>query len=573
MHQNGLGRGIFMGGVGKSFTDDARKGLSERLRAYINRSSIKTAFMIYSIAAVMAAALLSFFVAGVTSTLYADSTAQQSRYSGAYLYDPQENMLLPAVSFPWYVDIDYAAGAKREEGIPDEGADAESAQDAVPSLTLSSNPMPVYFERVDADPEFYPSIDLDDLPAGIEIMSIADMDFDQGFADDDLGVAPTGPNPESLSFGEIAEYDAAANAARGDIDALRSALESSRPNKMPHISYVGYYVYLGEGTWADVYIWMTVLAVPAACVLCFALAARRFYRTKLQRPIESMGEAVRRVADGDLDFSLEVEDGGELGDLGRSFEAMRSELSKANRAMWHAAENRRRASTAFAHDLRTPLTVLSGRAEMLAEFAPSGAIDADQVVEVARAMQRQTARLTAFVESMRDLDALESFVPNPTETDVSEWFQQEGEDACELARGKGLDCVVSGPDVGIKADIDVHATARIVQNLVGNAIRHANSVVRLSCTASGNTLELCVDDDGPGFSEDALSHAIEPYWREKEPNGSEEADGRNASHFGLGLNISAVLCDKLDGTLFLSNNQDGGGHVVVSLPLAHHAGR
>ncbi len=535
-----------MGRVRRPAASGEKKRGAHGLSAFVRRLSVKSAFVAYALAAVVAAALLSVAVVGICSSLYAEATHEQSRYSGVYIYDADHNELVPATSASWLA-ADVSEGSSEASRIPS-----------------------FYVRMVNADPEYYPSIPLDELPQGFEMMRVTDMDVDPDLPGDAQSAAPASP---ALSFDTLAAYDAAANDARGDVQALQESLPQTARDSGAFASYVGYYVYVAEGVWADAFVWASVVAVPAVCVACFVVAARRFYRTKLQKPIEAMDDAARRIASGDLDFSLDMEDGGELGRLCESFEAMRRELDRTNRAAWRAAENRRRANAAFAHDMRTPLTVLSGRAEMLAQFAPAGAIDGEQVGEVARSMQRQTDRLATYVESMRDLDELETMRLNAAPVEAEEWFGQICEDARELTASGGRTFERSSSGLCVTARFDAQAAARIAENLVGNAVRHAKSRVSVRCAWEEGVLSLRVSDDGDGFSDDALAHASEPYWREERgsaetPEGDKaDGPGRSASrtadslrplHFGLGLNICSVLCERMGGGLSLENAEEGG---------------
>lgn len=588
-----MGRGVLLGRV----EGGASQGRSKHpIRSYLRRCSVRSAFLTYALAAVVAAVALSVAVVGASAALYSQATEQQTRYSGVYLYDAQRNALVPATSVTWYFkstdagslqlqdasDLNTgsqdAASSQGDSQLADEQDVADGGQGAASDSGQSGEDGQLasyYIERLGANPEYYPTIYLDDPPDGFDMMAIADMDAEVVGTSGDTG---RGASLPELSFETLSAYDDAVCEERGGSQAAYDALPSGGDGRKPLVSPVGYYVYVAEGTWADAFVWLTVVAVPAVCVGSFVVAARRFYRTKLQDTLEAMDAAAQRIASGDLDFTLRTEDGGELGRLCESFETMRSELDRSNRALWRAAENRRRANAAFPHDLRTPLTVLSGRAEMLAQFAPTGALGPEQVADVARAMQRQTARLSTYVESMRDLDALESYEPKSCAIDVREWFAQLSHDASDLCAQHGVACETHAPNAPGLVLFDAQAASRIAENLVGNATRHAESKVGVRCEWSGDALTLTVQDDGPGFSSEALEHACEPYWSEgrhralSDPEARATDDGvrrnpkREEPHFGLGLNICTVLCEKLGGSLDLGNAPSGGGVATATIP-------
>lgn len=508
-----------------------------RFRSYVATCSVKSAFILYALAAVVSAVALSCLVAGITSSIYSEVTVAQTRNSGMYLYDKDKNSLVPATTLTWYFPSD------------------------------ESEPQSVYVERGDSGSEYYPVIDLDAPPDGFDMMAVDDMDADWWSVNGVGSPSAASPiDPATLTFDTLPTYDETTNAARGDLAAVRAILSSDGSSRVPLVSRVGYYVYLAEGTWAEVFVWLTVVAIPFVCVACFVVAGRAFYRAKIEEPVRVMDDAARRIAAGDLDFSVTVNDGGELGNLAGSFETMRAELERAERAAWRSAENRRRANAAFAHDLRTPLTVLSGRAEMLEQFAPSGTLDGGQVADVARAMLRQTARLESYVASVRDVDALESYEPREVEVDGACWFAREVQAARDIADAYGVSLAARCDTLPKRMTFDGEAASRIVLNLVSNAARHAKTQVALVALWDDDVLRLRVEDDGEGFSQEALDNATKPYWRETEADES----CQSGAHFGLGLNICAVLCDKLGGRLELSNAESGGA-VAEAFLHAHSA--
>ena len=81
-------------------------------------------------------------------------------------------------------------------------------------------------------------------------------------------------------------------------------------------------------------------------------------------PLSELAGAADRIAEQDLDFAIGTVRGRELGRLSETLEHMRASLLEAQRELWRTAESRRRLNAAFAHDLRTPITVLKGTVEM-----------------------------------------------------------------------------------------------------------------------------------------------------------------------------------------------------------------
>ena len=98
---------------------------------------------------------------------------------------------------------------------------------------------------------------------------------------------------------------------------------------------------------------------------------------------------------------------------------------------------------------------------------------------------------------------------------------------------------------------------QIFENLIANAVRFSKSTIRIQIKADADTVCLCVSDDGRGFDGEELEMAKKPYYK-----------GENTSadmHFGLGLYICNLLCEKHGGTCTLANGGDGGAVVTAQL--------
>lgn len=537
-------------------------------RARIRTCSVRRAFIVYAIIGVASSLAVSFLLAYVFS-LVASNVYYNGRQidSGLYVYDEAKDALVPADSIDWLV----AAPDSRDEdaglpaGDPDgsaapEGADADKPPAGIPVE------MSVFVSSYAQGSRFATEIPLDGSVSGSKDLVVEDVV---------AASAVSGPEARralTLTLPEIPAYDAARNAERGDVDAIEDALPAAADGTKPVVSLVGYYV---KGESPALYTTINLiglLLIPVCCVICFLLASRAFYRNVLHDPLRVLDDAAGRIASGDLDFTVPVPSAGtknELDGLCSSFEVMRGELERVNRSMWRAAENRRRVNAAFAHDLRTPLTVLKGRAELLSAAAASGSLDAGSAAEAAGAMERQVARLERYAESMRDLSALDDYRVDARAVDLDEWFARLAADTRDYVEGAGL--VFASSFEGGRPEavsIDEGALARIVENAASNAVRYASTRVLLRCSWKDDVLAVGVEDDGAGFDAEAMERGCEAFWRGGVSGADCRSDASDSCHFGLGLNIAASLCEKHGGELRLGAASIGGALVEahVSAP-------
>lgn len=291
---------------------------------------------------------------------------------------------------------------------------------------------------------------------------------------------------------------------------------------------------------------LQALAIPLSYLGGIILCAVIFYRRKLKRPIEILDAASRKIAENDLGFTVEVPCGNELGRLCASFEKMRAALLALNREHWAQMEERRRLNAAFAHDLRTPLTVLRGRVSLLeAELPPGSEASAD-----AKVMQTHIERLVRYADAMSSLQRMEDVEVRRERVALPE-LAGSLRDTAEI--------LFSGREVNVscgegEAFVDAEVVMQVCGNILSNSARYARTRVDIELRATGGALRVAVTDDGGGFTKEGLEKAAAPFYK---------GEGSGSGHLGLGLNICDILCRRHNGRLVLENVQHGARVTAV----------
>ena len=299
-----------------------------------------------------------------------------------------------------------------------------------------------------------------------------------------------------------------------------------------------------------------VASIPVCYLGGLLLCAVAFWRRRLRGPIVELERASERIARSDLAFGLEPQRADELGRLTESFETMRSSLESSLRELWEQMEERRRLNAAFAHDLRTPLTVLKGHADMLCETLPAGKVSPAEAAEELRVMRSHIARLEGYVEAMGRLQRLEDAEIHRESVDAPAFAEGLADSARIICAH--LDVKLDAEGLPESLHIDAEAVMQVLENILANAARYAASRVEISLRVQGGSFSAAVRDDGPGFSAEALAKASSPFYKGRESTGE---------HLGLGLNICDILCRRHGGSLALSNHPKGGAVVTVRFAL------
>lgn len=289
---------------------------------------------------------------------------------------------------------------------------------------------------------------------------------------------------------------------------------------------------------------LQTLAVPLSFSLCMLAAVFIFYRNKLKKPLAALDKASERITNNDLDFTVDYGGLDEMGRLCASFEKMRFSLQQNNRLMWWQMEQRKRLNSAFAHDLRTPLTVLKGYAEIL-QF-PN---DSLAVKETALTMSKHINRLERYVDSMSTLQRMEDIVPDFQRIEMDKFADCAEQMVAMICQKAGKQYHFHSYIQSKEAFLDSEMLSQVMENLVSNAADHAESSMEVTLSEIDDMVRVTVADDGAGFSADSLENAAEPYY-------TESSDKSN--HFGLGLYICKILCARHNGSLKISNTDKGG---------------
>jgi signal transduction histidine kinase len=301
---------------------------------------------------------------------------------------------------------------------------------------------------------------------------------------------------------------------------------------------------LPDGQWLNVervlhppipqVIWPIALSLglsALAVALAVALVVRR-----IVRPLNTLSEAADRLGRGESVGPLPEEGPADVRRTTYAFNVMSDRLTRF-------VADRTRMLAAIAHDLRTPITGMRLRAEMIEDGETrtrilAGLNEMAEMTEAALAF----ARADAQAEDSRRVD-LASLV----------------ESVCDDFADSGAKVTFSGPD---RLDHTCRPTAlkRAMRNLIANAVRYGGSA-EVTLARDDTQVVLIVADDGPGLPADQLERVFDPFVR------LEGSRNRATGGSGLGLSIARNIARAHGGDVVLENRDDGGAAARLTLPL------
>lgn len=290
------------------------------------------------------------------------------------------------------------------------------------------------------------------------------------------------------------------------------------------------------------------IALPVLFFVCaLFVTASMFYNLKLKRPLAMLEKGAARIIENDLDFTMESPYTDEMGALCRAFETMRKTLLKNHQELWRQAEERKRLNAAFSHNLRNPVTVLKGSVK-LAETCMEGVCETGLMQENFAHIKSYTQRIEDYIETMSSVQKLEEI---PVERISISWesLLLQLRETVEFAVQDGRKKINFGAAEGEQQVLflDKSILLQVAENIISNALRFAVCSIEIHCCVKGDFFELSVTDDGCGFSETLLKNGILPFQK-----GQEEKE-----HFGMGLYVSKLLCQRHGGSLTVENKEKG----------------
>jgi two-component system sensor histidine kinase BaeS len=291
--------------------------------------------------------------------------------------------------------------------------------------------------------------------------------------------------------------------------------------------------------------------IVAGFVFLIALALGSLLTRHIIRPVKILNRAAGDVESGRLDTRVPDSRKDEMGDLSRSFNSMTASLESADR-------QRRRLVADSAHELRTPVSLIRARIEMMEEGVyPMDAVNL-------AALSDEAQRLSRLVDELKLLSELESPVYTPDiETVELGGLLKDAVSAAEpVARREGL-VISTSFDEALYASVDRDHLHRLAANLISNALRHAEGQIRVSAARRNREVKIMVEDDGPGIPEDWREKVFERYFR------GDASRNRESGGSGLGLAICLEIARAHRGTITVGESESlGGAEFSLTIPLA-----
>lgn len=278
-------------------------------------------------------------------------------------------------------------------------------------------------------------------------------------------------------------------------------------------------------------------------IFAISLVAIYFVSERISRPLKEMSYAAKSFAQGKFNVRVPVRGNDEVAELATAFNNMAGSLEKLE-------ENRSTFMSNVSHDLRTPMTTISGFIDGIL----SGAIPKEKTDHYLEIVSAEIKRLARLVNSLLDITRLQS---------GERKFNMIDFDVCELARqvliscesridGKKLDVSFECDDDNMSVVADKDSIHQIMYNLIDNAIKFSNDGGQLAIKLRENAdkVVVTVRNTGKGISAEDIPHVFEQFYK------SDRSRGLDKTGLGLGLYISKTIIDQHGEEMWVKSEEN-----------------
>jgi putative uncharacterized protein (fragment) len=284
--------------------------------------------------------------------------------------------------------------------------------------------------------------------------------------------------------------------------------------------------------------------------------------THIFSPLINLGEAVRQITEGNLDFALEFDAYDEIGELSRNFEEMRIRLRQNEEQKLLADKNNKELISNISHDLKTPITAIKGYVEGIMDGVASSPEKIDKYI---RTIYNKANDMDKLIDELTFYSKIDTNgIPyNYKVISVVDFFT-------DCAKEVGLDMESMNIDFYFNNNVDmdtfivadVEQMKRVVNNIISNSVKYMDKndpKIGISLLDEGDFVRIDINDNGIGISSKDLPYIFDRFYRTD--------SSRNSSKGGSGIGLSIVrkIVEDHGGRIWAKSELGSGTDIIIML--------
>ena len=280
---------------------------------------------------------------------------------------------------------------------------------------------------------------------------------------------------------------------------------------------------------------------------------------KMKRKMQPVMNAVERIKNQDLEYEVSYSGVKEIDDCLSSIDEMRNALKDSLERQWKTEQEKNRQMSALAHDIKTPLTVIRGNAELLSEMEMTEEQEKyiDYITSSALQIQNYVQTL---IEVTKSVDGYQCRFEKIRTEDLLGDIKKQTSGLSEVFNLK-----INWQEQYVSETVNIvyDQVVRAVMNIIKNAAEHTpkSGTVHIYIKEQSGELIFTVEDTGSGFTKEALLHGTEQFFMD-------DMSRSGGVHYGIGLFSAKSIAEKHGGRILLTNSEEtGGAKVEICFPL------
>lgn len=300
----------------------------------------------------------------------------------------------------------------------------------------------------------------------------------------------------------------------------------------------------------EIVLFWTILAAILAEIILLS----RLYGRKISRKLIPLQTATEKIENKDLEFEVQYSGIQEIDVALQSLESMKTELKRSLETQWKIEQTRKMQISALAHDIKTPLTVVRGNAEMLNDTDQTG----DQR-EFTHYILKNANQMEQYVQMLIELSKAEAcYLLQRENVNTRAFLDELYSQIHALVSIKHLKTEFEEKNLPEIINLDSSLMQRAIMNIVSNAVDYSpdGGLIQFFVSAEKHRFRFTVEDSGKGFSAEDLKNAAIQFYQGDSSRSSK-------SHYGMGLFIADSIVRQHGGSLSIANSAKGGGMVTI----------
>lgn len=300
----------------------------------------------------------------------------------------------------------------------------------------------------------------------------------------------------------------------------------------------------------EIVLFWTILAAILAKIILLS----RLYGRKISRKLIPLQTATEKIENKDLEFEVQYSGIQEIDVALQSLESMKTELKRSLETQWKIEQTRKMQISALAHDIKTPLTVVRGNAEMLNDTDQTG-----EQREFTHYILKNANQMEQYVQMLIELSKAEGgYLLQRENVNTRAFLDELYSRIHALVSIKHLKTEFEEKNLPEIINLDSSLMQRAIMNIVSNAVDYSpdGGLIQFFVSAENHRFRFTVEDSGKGFSAEDLKNATMQFYQGDSSRSSK-------SHYGMGLFIVDSIVRQHGGSLSIANSAKGGGMVTI----------